>query len=172
MTIRTLVLLIVVVGSRVASGEAPAPGRAAFDLSWLLKPPATFAADDLQVEGVQSLYYEGVPYEGRPTRIFAYTGFPAVDPARPEQKVPAMVLIHGGGGTAFDRWVKVWTERGYAAIAMDLCGCVPVGTYGNWKRHEHGGATRFAAARPVDVSRGERRPAGAFTVAQRSSSGC
>ncbi len=36
-----------------------------------------------------------------------------------------MVLIHGGGGTAFDEWVRIWNRRGYAAIAMDLCGSVP-----------------------------------------------
>ena len=57
-----------------------------------------------------------------------------------------MVLIHGGGGTAFDRWVKLWNSRGYAAIAMDTCGCIPVGTYGNWKRHEHGGPPGWDAS--------------------------
>ena len=50
-----------------------------------------------------------------------------------------MVLVHGGGGTAFDAWVRLWNSRGYAAIAMDLCGCVPIGTYGNWHRHDAGG---------------------------------
>ena len=57
-----------------------------------------------------------------------------------------MVLIHGGGGTAFARWVKVWNERGYAAIAMDLCGCLPIGTYGNWKRDEQGGPPGWDAS--------------------------
>ena len=32
------------------------------------------------------------------------------------------VLVHGGGGTAFDAWVRLWNDRGYAAIAMDLAG--------------------------------------------------
>jgi cephalosporin-C deacetylase-like acetyl esterase len=36
-----------------------------------------------------------------------------------------MVLIHGGGGTAFAEWVRMWNRRGYAAIAMDTCGAVP-----------------------------------------------
>ena len=67
-------------------------------------------------------------------------------PVKRTLKYPAMVLIHGGGGTAFDRWVKVWNSRGYAAIAMDLCGCVPVGTYGNWKRHEFGGPAGWDAS--------------------------
>ncbi|MCA9158273.1 MAG: alpha/beta fold hydrolase, partial [Planctomycetales bacterium] len=39
---------------------------------------------------------------------------------------PAVVLIHGGGGTAFREWAQLWAERGYAAIAMDLAGCRPM----------------------------------------------
>ena len=38
-----------------------------------------------------------------------------------------MVLVHGGGGTAFARWVKTWNDRGYAAVAMDTCGKAPRG---------------------------------------------
>ncbi|MEM6916735.1 MAG: dienelactone hydrolase family protein, partial [Verrucomicrobiota bacterium] len=41
------------------------------------------------------------------------------------QKVPGIVLIHGGGGTAFSDWVWLWAKRGYAAIAMDLSGRRP-----------------------------------------------
>jgi dienelactone hydrolase len=120
---------------------------ALFDLAALSTAPATFPAEaELEAEGVQALYYEGPAHQGRPTRVFAYVGFPQPDASRAGEKVPAMVLIHGGGGTAFDRWVKVWTERGYAAIAMDLCGCIPVGTYGNWKRHEHGGPAGWDAS--------------------------
>jgi dienelactone hydrolase len=75
--------------------------------------------------------------------VFAYYGAP---PAIPETKLPAVVLIHGGGGTAFDRWVRLWNSRGYAAIAMDLCGCVPKGTYGHWERHELGGPPGWDAS--------------------------
>ena len=38
---------------------------------------------------------------------------------------PGVVLIHGGGGTAFADWVYLWAKRGYAAIAMDLNGSRP-----------------------------------------------
>ncbi|MEM1443716.1 MAG: PhoPQ-activated protein PqaA family protein, partial [Verrucomicrobiota bacterium] len=41
------------------------------------------------------------------------------------QKIPGIVLIHGGGGTAFSDWVWLWAKRGYAAIAMDLSGRRP-----------------------------------------------
>jgi len=146
MKIKIIALAVLLLGLRVASAETPSEDRVSFDLAALSRAPKTFPADNLQVEGVQSLFYEGVDFERRPTRVFAHIGLPAPDPAIPDQKFPAMVLIHGGGGTAFDRWVKVWTARGYAAIAMDVCGCVPVGTYGNWKRHEHGGPPGWDAS--------------------------
>ena len=121
-----------------------------FDLKSLSKTPEVFPASELQAEGVKSLFYEGLPYKGNATRVFAYYGVPKNEDKQNEalkyEKFPAMVLIHGGGGTAFDRWVKVWNERGYAAIAMDLCGCVPVGTYGNWKRHDKAGPMGWDAS--------------------------
>ncbi len=70
--------------------------------------------------GVKALFYEGAPYQGKPTRVFAYYGAPAGG-----GKFPAMVLIHGGGGTAFAEWVRLWNKRGYAAIAMDTVGTAP-----------------------------------------------
>lgn len=119
-----------------------------FDLEALSGAPEVFPAEDMQVEGVRAFYYAGPMYRGKPTRVFAYYGVPAaVDGLdKGDQKFPATVLIHGGGGTAFDRWVKLWNSRGYVAIAMDLCGAVPLGTYGNWQRHEHGGPPGWDAS--------------------------
>jgi len=119
-----------------------------FDLKALSTAPQTFPAEGISAEGVRSFFFEGAKYKGKPTRVFAYYGVPEGDAAKDavDGKFPAMVLIHGGGGTAFERWVKVWNARGYAAIAMDLCGCVPVGTYGNWQRHELGGPAGWDAS--------------------------
>ena len=71
---------------------------------------------------VQSLFYEGEPLKGEPTRVFAYYG-------RPEGSgpFPAMVLVHGGRGRAFSAWAEHWAKRGYCAIAMDLAGNGPAG---------------------------------------------
>lgn len=134
-------ILLASVGS--AQEKAELKGGVPFNWETLSKTPTVFPADDIVAEGVKSLYFEGMKYQGKPTRVFAYYGVPKGSAGK---KVPAMVLIHGGGGTAFDRWVKLWNSRGYAAIAMDTCGCIPVGTYGNWKRHDHGGPPGWDAS--------------------------
>ena len=131
---RVLILPLLVILSTVA--EAAAPEALPWDVEALSNPPQTWPAEGFEEPGVRALFYEGVSYKGAPTRVFAWYGMPE---GAQGKKLPAMVLVHGGGGTAFAEWVRLWTKRGYCAIAMDTCGCVPRGTYGNWERHEHGG---------------------------------
>ena len=45
--------------------------------------------------------------------MFASYGIP--ENANKDNPVPAIVLVHGGGGTASSSWVKTWVEKGYAA---------------------------------------------------------
>jgi dienelactone hydrolase len=70
----------------------------------------------------REVYYEGEPFKGKPTRVFAYY-------AKPEGNgpYPAVVLVHGGGGKAFREWAEHWAARGYCALAMDLAGNGPMG---------------------------------------------
>lgn len=72
---------------------------------------------------IKAITYEGLEYKGNKTKIFAYIGFP--EGASAENPVPAIVLVHGGGGHAYYNWVEMWNKRGYAAIAMDTVGCFP-----------------------------------------------
>ena len=74
-------------------------------------------------DGVRAVMIDGEPWRGRPTRFFAYYGLPSN--ATAAAKAPGIVLVHGGGGTAYDSWVRLWNARGYAAVAMDTCGGVP-----------------------------------------------
>jgi len=93
-----------------------------WDLGALSRPPKV---DWVTTDGtVRSLYYSGEPYQGKPTRVFAYYGVPA----NHEGRAPAMVLVHGGGGKAFPEWAEMWAKRGYASLAMDLSGIGPDGT--------------------------------------------
>lgn len=76
---------------------------------------------------VHSLLYTGEEFEGRETEVFAFYASPAtLGEAAVDETFPGVVLIHGGGGTAFAEWAWLWAKRGYAAIAMDLAGSRPV----------------------------------------------
>jgi dienelactone hydrolase len=129
---------------------APAaePAATPWDLDALSKAPKSAPAEGFTEEGVSALFYDGVPYKGAPTRVFAWYGLPKTEPGG---KVPAMVLVHGGGGTAFATWVRLWNSRGYAAIAMDTCGCVPRGEYGKWERDAQGGPAGWGDFDNVDL---------------------
>lgn len=73
---------------------------------------------------VQSLFYKGVDYNGKPTQVFAYYSNPDLILGKKSgnKKFPGVVLLHGGGGEAFKEWVEKWAAEGYAAIAMDFSG--------------------------------------------------
>lgn len=79
-----------------------------------------------QDQPIHSLTYAGEKYQGHDTEVFAFYASPlTLGDAKPDAKFPGVVLIHGGGGTAFAEWVHLWAKRGYAAIAMDLNGSRP-----------------------------------------------
>jgi dienelactone hydrolase len=118
-----------------------------WDLQSLSIAPRTFDDPERSSNQVKALFYEGLPWKGKPTRVFAYYGLP---PSEPGEKVPAMVLVHGGGGSAFIRWVQLWVSRGYAAIAMDTCGCVSGDGYLNHPRHEYGGPGGWGGFDQID----------------------
>ena len=118
-----------------APHTAPANSQP-WNLPCLWQAPRAEPAEGFATNKLRAVFFEGLPWTGQPTRVFAYIGMPE---HKPGEKVPAMVLVHGGGGTAFVKWVELWNSRGYAAIAMDTCGCVPRGSYGKWHRDAHGG---------------------------------
>ncbi|MBA4189015.1 MAG: acetylxylan esterase [Planctomycetaceae bacterium] len=71
----------------------------------------------------REVYYPGEPFQGKPTRVFAYYAKPAMG----DGPFPAVLLVHGGGGKAFREWAEHWAARGYCALAMDLAGVGPSG---------------------------------------------
>jgi dienelactone hydrolase len=97
----------------------PLPESTPWDIEALMKAPS-FAWTSRE-GGVQSLTYRGLPYQGKATRVFAYTATPSRFGVE-GKRFPALVLVHGGGGAAFSKWVELWAKRGYVAIAMDLAG--------------------------------------------------
>ncbi len=96
-----------------------------WNLSELKKAPAMRWVE--QTGPVHSLFYTGEPYKGHATEVFAFYASPAtLGKAEKGKKFPGVVLIHGGGGTAFAEWAWLWAQRGYSAIAMDLSGSQPI----------------------------------------------
>jgi dienelactone hydrolase len=129
---------------------------------------------------VRPLFYAGEPYRGKPTRVFAYYASPATLEKRaplPGEKFPAVVLVHGGGGTAFREWAELWAKRGYAAIAMDTAGYRP---HAGENAHDKKNRTRLEDGGPdqsdtekfgsVDMAPGEQWPYHAVAAAIRAHS--
>jgi hypothetical protein len=90
-----------------------------WNMELLSIPPVAVEASEGKVAGLQSFYLDGLPYKGRPTKFYAYLGLPSIESG----KVPAVVLVHGGGGTAFADWVKYWNNKGYARMPTSSRRC-------------------------------------------------
>ena len=123
-------LLLAAAGSSLAADAITPSGKLPKTTPWdLQKLSETPKFEWVDAAGaVRSLFYESEPYHGKPTRVFAYYATPgtlAGDASR-DKNLPAVVLVHGGGGTAFREWAELWAQRGYAAIAMDLAGHRPI----------------------------------------------
>jgi hypothetical protein len=102
---------------------------------------------------IQSMMYDGVDYTGKATRVWAYIGMPAG--ASASNPVPAVVCVHGGGGTAYSAWVQQWNDRGYAAIAMDTEGRMVDSATGDKFVHEWGGPQRTGIYDKMDEPIGD-----------------
>ena len=133
-----LVVLMIPAALLDAAGNFAEEQRLVPALGNLTAATAPFPAEGFAKDGVvEAIYFEGLPWNGRPTRVFAWLGLPQDRSG----KVPAIVLGHIGAGTAFREWVEKWTKRGYAAISIAVEGQtdeaeqVTAGTKRSWKRH-------------------------------------
>ena len=97
---------------------------------------------------IQAISFDGLMVGDKKTRIFAYIGLP--EGASADDPVPAIVLVHGGGGRAYMEWVRLWNERGYAAIAMETVGAFPV-TPGSSASESSGSTARVFPDYILDV---------------------
>ena len=84
--------------------------------------PAFFPTEE-PFRHIRAVTCRGPERKGGKTKVFAYIGFP--EGASEDAPVPGVVLVHGGDGHAYLPWVKMWNDRGYAAIAMDHTGYFP-----------------------------------------------
>ncbi len=121
--------------SAVAELPFDAPLKELLDKK-VYQAPSVYPVSEKNEGDIKAIFYETLSYKGKATRAFAYYGIPKSD-----KPVPAIVCVHGGGGTAFHEWVKIWNDRGYAAISMSLEGHMPTDTEKKAK-HEFSGLSR------------------------------
>jgi cephalosporin-C deacetylase-like acetyl esterase len=139
---RSLLLLLL---SSALFAEAPADRKIVLGLvDTCAQAPKTYEAEGFKPDGtVRAIFYDALTWQGKPTRVFAWIGLPA----QREGKVPGMVLIHGGGGTAFKEWVQKWNAQGFAAISIAVEGQTDVNENkvkgrSSWARHAFAGPAR------------------------------
>jgi cephalosporin-C deacetylase-like acetyl esterase len=106
-------------------------------------------------DNIQGLFIDALDYEGDSSKVFCWYGVP--DTLQDGDKAPAVVLVHGGGGTAFPEWVHQWTERGYIAIAIAHEGQLPGEKVDGWyQTWEYSGPRRAGFFRDADEEVGNQ----------------
>ena len=68
-------------------------------------------------KGLQALLVKGKGPKGAEAEFFAYYGRP--EGPVPEGGFPGVVLVHGGGGTAYPNYTEEWVKEGFAVLALD-----------------------------------------------------
>lgn len=129
--LRVFTILMFLNGFNV-SGQVSAAKKA--KSPWHEHPELFSAPEVTWVDSVgpdYSLFYEGGIWQGKKTKVFACYSVPD----NISTKIPAMVLVHGGGGKAYQNWAKQWAGYGYAAISMNLYGKDNEGNQVGYLRH-------------------------------------
>jgi len=146
-----LIGLCLIIASLASADDFSTQREAVLALGQLTVSPAWREAEGAEgVAGdtdVKAIYFDGLDYKGKPTRVFAWLGFPA----NHSGTVPGVVLVHGGGGTAFEDWVRLWTTKGFAAISIAVEGQTSVRNAAakdrdnpsGWQRHAWAGPRRI-----------------------------
>ena len=79
----TLLLALTAILLFVARAQPlPEPVASPWDLTALDPAPKWTMLERPKLDGVKALTFEGLPFRGKPTRVFAWLGLPAVAPDR------------------------------------------------------------------------------------------
>ena len=89
-------------------------------------------------DNLKPIFFDTLDWKGKPTKAFAWLGLPK----NAKGKVPGVVLVHGGGGSAFKLWVEKWNAKGYAAISIAVEGQTDEKEGKVWKKHQWSGPAR------------------------------
>lgn len=139
-------VVLMLSASAVFSDDFAAQREQVIALGGLTAAPTMQNAEGfVSSDGQKAVFFDALDWQGKPTKVFAWIGLPE----NISKPVPGIVLVHGGGGTAFSEWVEQWNRRGFAAIAIAVEGQTDEkvenkhARYGfNWRRHEWAGPKR------------------------------
>jgi len=145
-----LMLTEVAGAPRVRGPVKDEPASKYWDIEKLKAPPAFKDDDDPECAWptLRPVVYDGVVENGRQTKIFAYIGIP--EGPVPPSGFPAIVLAHGGGGTAYAWAADMWRKAGYAVIAPDWYGRRPVRNDAYWGKRRDKERPPVADKRPYE----------------------
>lgn len=133
-------LILIVLATSSSAESFSTEQQEVNELANLTTPPVAQDAEGFKKDGgVKAIYFDALDWKGSPTKVFAWLGLPE----NIKKPVPGVVLVHGGGGTAFKNWVELWNKRGFAAISIAVEGQTDEKPNGkSWKRHEWPGPAR------------------------------
>jgi len=120
---KLLMFLIAASGWTVLAGGVPENFRADAAKYWKLDelkaPPAyrpsPFAESD--APNMKALLVTGRGPKRSVAEFFCYYAVPSTP--KPEKGYPCVLLLHGGGGTAFSNYVEHYRTNGFAVLALD-----------------------------------------------------
>ena len=141
-----------------ASDSGPEMVQQALIMSGAFETPAYSYTDEFDTfktyPHLKGLFFDALPFHDQPAKVFCWYGVP--EGASPGQKFPAVVLVHGGGGTVFPEWVKKWNDKGFVAISVALEGQVPGvkdpdAPLPQWPTHENSGPCRIGFFNDIET---------------------
>ena len=90
--------------------QAKMPATSPWNLDQLTTNVPEMQWEDAEAEApqpVRPLTFAGEAFKGFPTSVFAWYASPAtLDHSKADSKFPGIVLVHGGGDTAFRQWAS------------------------------------------------------------------
>ena len=89
---------------------------------------------DSNAPGMKSFLVVGKGPDDSEAEFFCMYALP--DTPKPEKGYPAIMLVHGGGGTVFPHYVDHWRRHGFAVMAIDWYNQRPITNVAHSNKHD------------------------------------
>ena len=89
---------------------------------------------DSDTPGMKSFLVSGKGPDGAEAEFFCTYALP--ETPKPEKGFPAVMMVHGGGGTAFPHYIDHWRRNGFAVMAIDWYNQRPITNVALSNKHD------------------------------------